>query len=327
MRFCRDFWLIVYSAIGGFGAVVSLHAADLDFGPGANGYELGADSLSQDGVPKGELIGPLLFQSEIIEDTVRRYWIYVPANCSDDTPPNLLVFQDGQRATNPKGSLRVPQVLDNLIHQKAIPSTIGLFITPGHQGDEYPDTLGMGNPNQRAQEYDVLSDAYTRFLIDEMLPELSKTYSITKDPKRRAIGGTSSGAICAFTVAWHRPDQFRNVISCIGSYVSIGYRPAQDGRAMVPGGDLYPTLIRREAPKDLRLFLQDGTNDLDNRFGNWYLANQSMLAAFNYANQTADHRNRPGPRYDVEHVWTDGRHSDQHGGALLPNILRWIWRD
>ena len=327
MRFNREFGLGVISAIGAFVSVVSSQAANLEFGPGANGYELGADSLSQEGVPKGELIGPLLFQSEIIQNTIRRYWIYVPANYSSDTVANLLVFQDGQRATNPKGSLRVPQVLDNLIHQKAIPSTIGLFITPGHRGNEYPDNLGMGNPNHRAQEYDAMSDTYTRFLIDEMLPALSKTYSITKDPKKRAIGGTSSGAICAFTVAWHRPDQFRNVISCIGSYVSIGYRPAQEDRAMIPGGDLYPTMIRREAPKDMRVFLQDGTNDLDNRFGNWFLANQSMLAALNYANQTADRRNRPGPRYDVEHVWTEGRHSDQHGGAILPNVLRWIWRD
>lgn len=327
MRNWREFGLVVFSAVGIFCALMSSYAADLDFGPGADGYELGADSLPQGGVPKGDLIGPLLFQSEIIENTIRRYWIYVPANYSSESPANLLVFQDGQRATNPKGSLRVPQVLDNLIHQKAIPPTIGLFITPGHRGNEYPDTLGMGNPNHRAQEYDALSDDYTRFLIDEMLPELSKTYSISPEPNRRAIGGTSSGAICAFTVAWHRPDQFRNVISCIGSYVSIGYRPARDGRAMIPGGDLYPTLIRREAPKDLRIFLQDGTNDLDNRFGNWYLANQRMLAAFNYANKMADRRDRPGARYDVEHVWTDGRHSDQNGGAILPNILRWIWRD
>ena len=169
MRFNREFGIVVISAIGVFVSGVSSKAANLEFGPGANGYELGADSLAQEGVPKGELIGPLLFQSEIIQNTIRRYWIYVPANYSSDTVANLLVFQDGQRATNPKGSLRVPQVLDNLIHQKAIPSTIGIFITPGHRGNEYPDNLGMGNPNHRAQEYDAMSDTYTRFLIDEMV--------------------------------------------------------------------------------------------------------------------------------------------------------------
>ena len=172
-------------------------------------YPLGPDSLPQDGVPKGKLDGPFLFKSQIIAGTVRRYWIYVPAQYDASTPANVLVFQDGQRATNPTGSLRVPQVLENLIHKKDIPVTIGIFITPGQRGDAYPEDLGTGNPNNRAAEYDSLSDAYTRFIVDEMLPEVGKTYNLTKDPAGRAIGGTSSGAICAFTVAWERPDAFR----------------------------------------------------------------------------------------------------------------------
>ena len=290
-------------------------------------YTLGPDSLPQDGVSKGRLEGPHLFKSRILAGTVRKYWVYVPAQYSAERPANVLVFQDGQRATNPNGSLRVPQVLENLIHKKDIPVTIGIFITPGHRGDVYPDELGTGNPNNRAAEYDALDDAYARFVVEEMLPEVGKSYSLTSDPAGRAIGGSSSGAICAFTVAWHRPDQFRNVISLIGSYTSIGYRPARDGQPLVPGGDLYPTLIRKNSIKPLRVFLQDGANDLDNAHGNWFLANQQMLAAFRYANATADARKDPGPRYDVRHEWGDGAHSDAHGGALLPEILRWIWRD
>jgi enterochelin esterase family protein len=290
-------------------------------------YPLGPDSLEQPGVPKGKLEGPLEFRSRIIENTVRRYWIYVPAQYVAGTPANVLVFQDGQRATSPTGVLRVPQVLENLIHKKQIPVTIGVFITPGQRGDVYPDTLGTGNPNNRAAEYDSLTDAYTRFLVEEMLPEVGKRYALASDPARRAIGGASSGAICAFTVAWHRPDQFRNVISLIGSYTSIAYRPARDGQPMVPGGDLYPTLIRKNPIKPIRIFLQDGSNDLDNNHGNWFLANQQMLSALNYANAAADAKNAPGPRYDVRHEWGDGAHSDAHGGAILPDILRWIWRD
>ena len=212
-------------------------------------YTLGPDSLPQDGVPKGQLLGPLVFKSRILAGTVRRYWVYVPAQYSAGRPANVLVFQDGQRATNPAGSLRVPQVLENLIHRKDIPVTIGIFITPGHRGDVYPEDLGTGNPNNRAAEYDALDDAYTRFLVEEMLPEVGKSYSLTSDPAGRAIGGSSSGAICAFTVAWHRPDQFRNVVSLIGSYTSIGYRPARDGQPLVAGGDLYPTLIRKNPIK------------------------------------------------------------------------------
>jgi hypothetical protein len=288
-------------------------------------YAPGPDSLPQAGVPKGKLEGPFEFRSRIIAGTVRRYWVYVPAQYVPGQPANVLVFQDGQRATNPAGPLRVPQVLENLIHKQDIPVTIGIFITPGNRSETYPDNLGTGNPNNRAAEYDSLSDAYARFIVEEMLPEVGKQYALTTDPARRAIGGTSSGAICAFTVAWHRPDQFRNVISMIGSYTSIGYRPAQGDTPMVPGGDLYPTLIRKSPIRPIRIFLQDGSNDLDNAHGNWFLANQQMLAALTYANTAADAKKDPGPRYDVNHEWGDGAHSDAHGGSILPEILRWIW--
>ena len=292
-------------------------------------YPLGPDSLEQPGVPKGRLEGPLVFRSQIIPGTVRQYWVFVPAQYDGSTPANVLVFQDGQRATNPTGSLRVPQVLENLIHKKEIPVTIGIFITPGHRAAEYPSNLGTGNPNNRAQEYDSLSDTYTRFLIDEMLPEVAKTYRLTADVNGRAIGGTSSGAICAFTVAWHRPDVFRKVISGIGSYTSIGYRPAANGQPMVPGGDLYPTLIRKSAMRPIKIFLQDGSNDLNNNQGNWFLANQQMLSAMEWsnANPTQNGRQDTGARYDVRHEWGDGAHSDAHLGALLPDILRWMFKD
>ena len=175
------------------------------------------------------------------------------------------------------------------------------------------------------EEYDALNDTYARFLIEEMLPEVEKKYKLTDDPEKRAIGGTSSGAIAAFTVAWQRPDYFRRVISMIGSYTSIGYQPAADGKPMVPGGDLYPTLIRKNPIKPIRIYLQDGSADLSNEHGNWFLANQQMLSAFEYANAKADKDGTLGTRYEVKHNWGDGGHSDQHGGALLPEILRWIW--
>lgn len=291
----------------------------------AGEYPLTPDSLPQPDAPRGELKGPFEFQSELIPGTVRRYWVYVPSQYTGDKPANLLVFQDGQRATNPDGPLRIDTVLDNLIHKGDIPATIGLFITPGNLSERYPDNLGMSNPNHRAQEYDALDDRYTRMLVEELLPSVESGYNISKDPERRAIGGTSSGAIAAFTVAWHRPRQFKNVISMIGSYVSIGYRPAVDGECLKPGGDLYPTLIRKTPIRPIKIFLQDGSNDLDNEHGNWFLANQEMLAALKWANANADKRGDAGPRYEVKHEWGDGYHSDSHGGALLPDILRWIW--
>jgi len=291
----------------------------------AGEYALMADSLPQEGIPKGRLEGPFEFHSKIIAGTVRRYWVWVPAQYNPKKAANVLVFQDGQRATNPNGSLRVPQVMENLIGKGQMPVTIGIFITPGNLSDAYPDNLGMSNPNHRKEEYDALNDNYARFLIEEMLPEVGKTYNLTNDPEKRVIGGTSSGAICAFTVAWQRPDTFRRVISMIGSYTSIGYIPAADGKPMVPGGDLYPTLIRKNPIKPLRIYLQDGEHDLSNEHGSWFLANQQMVSAFEYANAKADKDGTLGTRYEVKYRWGDGAHSDAHGGALLPDILTWIW--
>jgi Putative esterase len=291
-------------------------------------YPLTEDSRPHDGIRHGELLGPFEFRGVVFAGTVHRYWVYLPPGYRPDGAlPNLLVFQDGQRAVNPAGPLRVPVVLDNLISRGDIPPTLGVFVTPGNGGEHYPDDLGTGNPDHRSAEYDDLGDAYTRFLVDELLPEIARTHPFTGDPARRVIGGTSSGAICAFTVAWRRPDAFRNVISMIGSYTSIGYRPATAEHPMIPGGDLYPGLIRKSPIRPLRVFLQDGSNDLDNEHGNWFLANQQMLSAFRWANAHADAERLPGPRYDVAYEWGDGGHSDEHGGSLLPGILRWVWRD
>ena len=307
-------------------ASVTLSGADAP-GRQPGDYPLGPDSLPQEGVPKGRLEGPFEFNSKIIAGTVRRYWIFVPAQYTETQPAGLLVFQDGQRALNPKGPLRVDQVMENLIHKKAMPVTIGLFITPGNRSDHYPDNLGMGNPDNRAAEYDALSDAYVRMLIDELIPLVAAKYRLTDDPAGRVIGGTSSGAICAWTAAWDRPDYFRKVISMIGSFTSIGWHPAHGNQPMVPGGDLYPTLIRKTPVKPIRVFLQDGANDLSNEHGNWFLANQQMLSALEFANASADRQKSAGPRYDINHAWGDGAHADNHGGSLLPDILRWMWRD
>jgi enterochelin esterase family protein len=170
----------------------------------------------------------------------------------------------------------------------------------------YPDNIGLGNPDHRSIEYDSLNDTYARFIVEEMLPEVGRSYNLTKDPKGRAIGGASSGAICAFTVAWERPDAFRKVISLIGSFTDIR------------GGHVYPDLVRRSKRKPIRIFIQDGSNDLrkpDNPERDWFLQNQAMVAALK------------DKGYDMTHVFGEGGHSDNHGGAILPDILRWIWRD
>jgi enterochelin esterase-like enzyme len=277
----------------------------------AESYPVPPDAVRQEGVPVGK-VTKHEWTSKVFEGTVRDYWVYVPAQYDGQTPAAVMVFQDGSGYVNEKGDYKTTIVFDNLIHKKEMPVTIGIFINPG----SFPsNAAGAARPrSNRSFEYDTLSDQYARFLLEEMLPEVGKSYKLTDDPEMRAIGGLSSGAICAFTVAWERPDAFRKVLSNIGSFTSIAYRPARDGQPMRPGGDLYPALIRKTPKKPIRVFLQDGRNDLDNNHGNWFIANQDMEAALKFA------------KYEVKAVWGEGSHSGKHGGAILPDSLRWLWR-
>jgi enterochelin esterase-like enzyme len=265
----------------------------------ADDYKLGSDSQEQPGVPHGK-ITKHSWTSKIFEGTVRDYWVYVPAQYDPQHPACVMVFQDGGAYVNPKGDFRVPIVFDNLIHKKEMPITIGIFINPG----AFPASEGDKKPrSNRSFEYDTLSDQYARFLEKEILPEVAKEYNLRTDAAGRAIGGISSGGICAFTVAWQRPDLFSKVLSHVGSFINIR------------GGDVYPGLIRKTPHKPIRVFLQDGSGDLDNEHGNWPLANQQMALALKFA------------KYDYKFVYGDGGHNGKHGGAILPDSLRWLWRD
>ena len=265
-----------------------------------NPFPLGPDSQRHDGVPRGA-VTKHTWRSKVFEGTVRDYWVYVPAQYDGKTPACVMVFQDGHAYVAEDGEFRAPVVFDNLIHKKEMPVTVGVFINPGHRGDDPPEVAWRAN--NRSFEYDTLSDQYARFLLEEILPEVAKSYRLTDDPVRRAIGGISSGGICAFTVAWQRPDAFRKVLSHVGSFTNIR------------GGHVYPSLIRKTKPaKPIRVLLQAGERDLDNEHGNWWLANQEMVAALRFAGY--DYRFEPGP----------GGHDGKYGGAILPDSLRWLWR-
>ena len=266
-------------------------------------YSLGPDSHRHDGVPQGAVTHHVFRSAGVFPGTIREYWIYTPAQYDGSADAALMVFQDGHAYVSENGDFRVPIVFDNLIHQRAMPVTIGVFVNPGHHADELPKA-GWGGKDNRSVEYDTLSDAYARFLLDELLPEVQQSVRISTDPERRAIAGISSGGICAFTVAWQRPDAFRKVLSHVGSFTDIR------------GGHAYPSLVRKTKPKKpLRVYLQDGEHDLDNEHGNWWLANQQMVRALAFAG------------YDHHFEAGDGGHDGKHGGAILPESLRWLWRD
>jgi enterochelin esterase family protein len=261
-------------------------------------YKLGPDSMVKEGVPKGTVKQmPAWTESKIYPGTTRDWWIYVPSQYKAETPALVMVFCDGSGFVKDDGNFRVPTVFDNLIASGQMPVTIGIFINPG----VFPAADPKAKPrSNRSFEYDSLGNLYARFLIEEILPAVKKDYNLTNNPDHRAICGNSSGGICAFTVAWERPDAFRKVVSHIGSFTNIR------------GGYVYPALLRKTDKKPLKVFLEDGENDLDNQFGNWPLANQDMAAALKFAG------------YDYQFIMGKGTHNTKHAGSIFPETLRWI---
>lgn len=258
-------------------------------------YETHPDARERAGVPKGTVRQMPPWSSKIFAGTTRDWWVYVPAQYNAANPAAVMVFQDGAGARQ-----YVAPVFDNLIAQGDIPVTVGIFIEPG----------GIKAPrDNRSFEYDTLSDQYARFLLEEILPEVEKTVRLRRDAASRAIAGQSSGAIAAFTVAWERPNEFSKVLSGIGSFTNI-----QSGKTLREGGHNYAAMIRKAPRKPIRIFMQDGANDLDNQHGSWWLANQTLARSLAFAG------------YDYKFEQGQGFHSSSHMRAILPDALRWLWR-
>lgn len=275
-------------------------------------YQLGPDSLEQEGVPHGNISGPHVIPSQAYPGTQHTYWVYVPAQYDPEQATSLMIFNDGQAFMQADGSIRAQHVMDNLIFRREIPVMLGVFINPGRtpeQPEASPSNWGDRGTN-RPTEYNSLDDRYAQVIVDELLPALAAEYNISTDPKQRGIGGASSGAIAAFTVAWQRPDEFHKVLSLIGSFTDIR------------GGHAYADIIRDSEPKDLRVFFQDGRNDnrgqrngtYDEKW-DWYKQNVRLVEAMT------------DKGYDINYTWGIGQHSPRHGGAILPEMMRWLWRD
>jgi gluconolactonase len=264
-------------------------------------YPADSASIVHPAVPKGEIIKLVFDSSKIFPGSTRDVSIYVPLEYNPDQPACVYVNQDGIQ-------WNAPVVFDNLIYQKEMPVTIGIFITPGIVNAKDPSSAL--NRFNRSFEYDGLGDAYARFLLEEILPFVERQHTgdgrairLSKNGNDRAIGGSSSGAVCAFTVAWERPAEFSKVFSSIGTY--IGLR----------GADRYPILVRKFEPRPIKIFLQDGSNDLNIYAGDWWMANQTMERALIFSG------------YHVNHVWGEGQHNGKQGTSVFPEAMRWLWKD
>lgn len=276
-------------------------------------YLLGPDSLPQDGVPKGDIKGPFTLPSEAYPGTQHTYWVYVPKQYDAKVPAALMIYNDGQAYMNPEGDVRAQNVMDNLIYRREIPVMIGVFINPGRRPDQpEPNAKEWGDrTTNRPQEYNALDDKYARVILDELMPALMKDYNLSKDPDMHGIGGASSGAIAAFTVAWHRPTQFHKVLSIVGSFTNIR------------GGHEYADIVRKSEKKPIRIFMQDGRNDNRGQRPNaeydekrdWFFQNVRLMKALT------------DKGYEVNYSWGIGKHGQKQGGMMVPEMMRWLWRD
>ena len=318
-----------------FALAVALFAVNLCAAPTDDAYTLGPDSLPHDGVPHGKITAPRNIESKIFPGTSHMFTVYVPAQYDPAKPACLMIFQDGHAYADvsDKGEYRIPNVFDNLIYRREMPVTIAVFINPGHNTNQPDFSASNWDANSnRPQEYNEMTNRYTRVIMEELMPELKKDYNISDNPDDRALCGASSGAIAAFTVAWHRPDQFHKVITTIGSFTAIR------------GVDVYPALISQSEKKPIRIFMEDGINDNRGSGGRGGRGGPgSTNAAAAAAPVPANNAYNPGrdwhgqnirmvkalteKGYDVNYAWTLGTHSNKHGGAIMPDMIRWLWRD
>jgi predicted alpha/beta superfamily hydrolase len=295
--------------------LLALLTASNSFAAGEDAfYKLGPDSLPQEGVPHGKLLGPMHLPSQVFPNYTHTYWIYVPAQYDPKQPAGLLVFQDGSAMIATNGDVRVPTVLDNLIWRREIPVIITVFISPAittNQPEPSPSSWG-DRDSLRPQEYNEVTNRYARVICEEFMPVITNQFNISPAPDLHCIAGSSSGAIAAFGVAWFRPDQFHKVISSVGSFVNLR------------GGYVYPEMVLASERKPIRMFFCDGVNDLRGTGRtnapydvkrDWHIQNIRLVDAMT----------KKG--YDVNYTWGIGLHGQKQFGAQLPEIMRWIWRD
>jgi len=270
----------------------------------------GPDSYSHPGVPQGRLSEKMVHVSRIYPGMKTEYWIYVPAQYDPAKPAALMIWQDGHYHIERDGPLQVPptgqppsrlqNVIDNLTARRQIPVAIYLLIDPGT----------VGTTAMRSIEYDTVSDLYPRFLRDEILPEIHSRYNIRVDGYSHAIAGNSSGGICAFNAAWYMPDLFSRVLMRIPSFTSIQWKPGEQD-----GGNIYPFRVRKEPMRNIRVWMQDGSEDMEQATGSWPLQSLQMANSLKLRG------------YDFHFTYGTGTHNHSQSNSEMPEALTWLWRD
>jgi enterochelin esterase-like enzyme len=239
----------------------------------------------------------------------RKVCVYVPQLYVAGTPAPFMVLQDGCSKSYLE---RLPVILDNMIYDHRLPALIVVMINSGG---------GDAQGSERGLEYDTVSDLYTKFIETEVLPKIARDYNVafTTDPEGRATMGGSSGAACAFTMAWFRPDLYRRVLSYSGTFVNqqSPLNPASPHGAW----EYHEHLIPQSAAKPLRVWLEVGDHDNgyqrdEASLHNWVLANQRMAAALK----------AKGYHYQYDFCQGAGHVDGKAMKQTLPEALAWVWQ-
>jgi enterochelin esterase family protein len=260
------------------------------------------DSYPQPGIPRGKLSEQMTITSKLYDGMKANYWVYASAGVDPNVPSALMVWQDGQNLIREFSGMRLMAVTDNLVHQGLLPPIVHVMIQPGTS----PEGRAM-----RSIEYDTVSNRYPRFLMEEVLPEVEKMYKLRQDGYSRAIAGESSGGICAFNAAWYMPDKFARVHSAVGSFTSIQWRSKENN----DGGNVYPFMVRKEPKRNIRVWMSDGADDLENNHGSWPMQNIQMANSLKFR------------EYDFHFRFGTAAHGGAQASLDLPESLAWLWRD
>jgi enterochelin esterase-like enzyme len=263
-----------------------------------------ADHYLKPGTPQGKLTGKLSHTSRIYEGMQADYWVYAPAQYTPGTPAAVMFWTDGEVHINRDSGSRALNVWDNLTHEKKIPVIIQVLVSPGV----------IGNRRLRSVQYDSVDDRFARYVLEEILPEVAKTYTLRTDGYSRAIAGDSSGAICALNAAWWRTNEFSRVLLRIGSFTSIQWQRAENGLTKKDGGEIFPYLIRKSPKKNIRVWMQDGFGDLENDHGSWPATNLALVNSLKLKG------------YDFQMSWGNGSHSRNGGNVEMAEEMIWLWR-
>ena len=295
-------WMLLTKMRTGVTHSYQYYAAGKPVGARGDAVGYNPDSYQKPGVPHGKASEMHTIVSKIYDGMKSNYWVYASPGVDPAVPAPLMVWQDGQNLVGDYARYRLFTVTENLVYQKLIPPMVHVLIQPGQS----PDNRAM-----RSIEYDTVSDRYTRFLMEEVLPEVEKTYKLRQDGYSRAIGGESSGGICAFNVAWLMPDKFARVHSAVGSFTSIQWQPQEK----LDGGNVYPFKVRKEPKRNIRVWMSDGSDDLENQFGSWPMQNIQMANSLKLRG------------YDFHFRFGTAAHGGAQAALDLPESLTWLWRN